>query len=419
MEIGKHPDGGDTVVVGLERPPIPSPERWSRDPFDSFPIEMQPHMHDLLCLYTSAAADYLYPIEAYWGFNPTQKIWVPLALTDPALLSSILFSSQQFEAKMNGRKERPSAINHMMQAIRALNQRLQDPLREISDSTIAAVAGLALTEQSSGRQENWRVHMRGIERMVEMRGGMSTFKHNLILYDKLCRADICGSIYSLSKPYLQMDRRAQQPQALQVCHATERALAPGFQALHNDHGLDSQFLHILYEVHSVTRALNTVDPPKSEVIPLMLRGRIRAIQYGLLSGEDYGTDASGGQLLKACRLSILLYVGIIQKEFLALPMSPQLIDRLKGCLQVESFTTDSKRALRLWLLFLAGSLVLDPVERSWFVCSLAEAASQLCLSNWCEARVLLEDFAWVAKIQDKSGRDMWGEAMRMRGIIQE
>ena len=34
-----------------------SPERWSRDPFDSFPINMQPYMHELVyvCKSTHAA----------------------------------------------------------------------------------------------------------------------------------------------------------------------------------------------------------------------------------------------------------------------------------------------------------------------------------------------------------------------------
>ena len=94
----------------------------------------------------SAMADHAYSIEAHWGFNPMKKLWVPLALTDPALLNSILFSSDQFGAKMNGQKERPRQIILLEHTIRILNQRLQDPLQEISDSTIAAVALLALTE---------------------------------------------------------------------------------------------------------------------------------------------------------------------------------------------------------------------------------------------------------------------------------
>jgi hypothetical protein len=100
-------------------------------------------------------ADLLYPIEAYWGFNPTKQLWVPLALTDPALLSSILCSAGQFRARMNGEKEPLSAINHLKQTIRILNERLQGPLQEISDSTIAAVAGLALTEVPTSVWSVW------------------------------------------------------------------------------------------------------------------------------------------------------------------------------------------------------------------------------------------------------------------------
>jgi hypothetical protein len=61
----------------------------------------------------------------------------------------MLFASKQFEEKINGQKERPSTlstINHFTQMLRVLNQRLQDPSQAISDSTIAAVAGLALLE---------------------------------------------------------------------------------------------------------------------------------------------------------------------------------------------------------------------------------------------------------------------------------
>lgn len=107
------------------------------------------HTDEITVIDVSAAADHLYPIEAHWGLNPTRKHWVPLALTDPILLSSVLFSSQQFEARVAGQKERPSAINHLGQAVQGLNKRLQDPRQKLSDTTIAAVAGLALTEVSN------------------------------------------------------------------------------------------------------------------------------------------------------------------------------------------------------------------------------------------------------------------------------
>jgi len=54
MEIESQDNDAETIVE-LERPLIPSPERWSKDPFDSFPIKMQPYMHDLLYLCKSTA----------------------------------------------------------------------------------------------------------------------------------------------------------------------------------------------------------------------------------------------------------------------------------------------------------------------------------------------------------------------------
>ena len=198
---------------------------------------------------------------------------------------------------------------------------------------------------------------------------------------------------------------------------TERTLAPGFQAIHDDYGFNSDLVDILYGVHLVTQDMNTVNPPKSDVIPMRLRKRIRSIQYCLLSRGNYDPfSGSGDQLSKACRLGVLLYVGIIQNEFSVSPISKELLWQLKSCLQTQGFTTDSMRALRLWLLSLAGSLFLDPIQREWVVRSTAEAVSQLRLSSWYDAKALLESFAWAGKVQDKSGRDLWDEATRIQSF---
>jgi hypothetical protein len=217
-----------------------------------------------------------------------------------------------------------------------------------------------------------------------------------------------------------MESRGVQPSALRGCNDTKRTLTPGFQAVHDDYEFDSDLFDILYEVKTVTREINTVNPPKSEIIPLRLRDRIRSIQYSLLSQEDYDDmSGSGDQIFKACRLGVLLYVGIIQNAWSVSRTSTQLIWQLKSCLLREYFATDSMRALRLWLLFLAGSFVLDPTEKLWFVSSIVQAVSQLSLSNWSDAKLFLEAFAWTGKVQDKSGRDLWDGAMRMQNVLRE
>ncbi|KAF2815865.1 uncharacterized protein BDZ99DRAFT_514505 [Mytilinidion resinicola] len=410
VELESQDDNAEQILE-LAYPPFLTPERWSRDPFDSFPLKMQPHMHELLYLYVSAASPYLYPIEAHYGLNPTSTHWVPLALTDPALLSSLLFSSEQFSAKVHGRLVPSSALSHLTQAVRILNERLQSLVEEIGDSTIAAVAGLALTEQASGRQENWRIHMKGIERMVEMRGGLVAFEGRPIFQDKLCRADICGSVYSLSRPYLQLATSKAQPRILSSYAKPERVLLPGFQAVHNAYGLDADLLDILYDTRSVTGHFNVTDPTNSDTKPSHLRSQIRSIQYRLLSSNISGSEH---HLLKACRLGILLYTGVIQNEFWASPVSAQFMQQVRSCLGRDGgFDSAATRAVRLWLLFLAGAAVSEPSERRWVVGSMVDVIEELKLTSWGQVRGVLENCAWVGKVMDRGGEELWGELGRL------
>jgi len=60
------------------------------------------------------------------------------------------------------------------------------------------------------------------------------------------------------------------------------------------------------------------------------------------------------------------------------------------------------------------SIVLDPVEKSWFFDSIVRAISQLLVSSWCETKLLLESFTWTGKVQNKSGRDLWEDYMRVQ-----
>jgi hypothetical protein len=105
-----------------------------------------PEFTDVIVQVSSAVADHAYSIEAYWKLNPMKKFWIPLAMSDPALLNAILFCGDQFEARMRGIKERPSAIKYLKCTIQILHGRLSDPLEGTSDSTIATVALLALIE---------------------------------------------------------------------------------------------------------------------------------------------------------------------------------------------------------------------------------------------------------------------------------
>jgi hypothetical protein len=223
----------------------------------------------------------------------------------------------------------------------------------------------------------------------------------------IARADISGSVYGLSKPWLQMKSTSFPARPNEILGKAGGPLATGFQALHAQIGFDNDFLDVLCEVHTVTRDMNIANPPKSETIPLELRKRARSIQYSLLHGERYKIDATGNRIREICSLGVLLYVGIIQKEFIVSPISKRFIQQIQSCHQYGTFSTDSTRALHLWVMFLVSSLLQTSPERSWFLHIIKESISHHSLRSWSDTKLLLESFAWSGKIQDRSGEELW------------
>lgn len=95
----------------------------------------------------TGVAHALYPLESHLSFNPVQKSWFPLAITDELLLHTILFSSAvtlSFESE-RGQSEEASSI--MKPIFRLLASRLEGQPK-MSDATIGAVSCLAMTEVS-------------------------------------------------------------------------------------------------------------------------------------------------------------------------------------------------------------------------------------------------------------------------------
>ena len=280
----------------------------------------------------------------------------------------------------------------------------------------------------------------------------------------MLRADISGSINSLSTPYLEIQSWQIEPSVLRARDdETLRSLSPGFQAVHDDCGFDAHLVDILHRVNVVTRIMNTIRPFKSDVIPVQLRQTLRSIQYDLLllcvenqdddhniissipsSSPSASTSTSAStsansegsshghhqqlqlNLTRACHFGILLYSGAIQNELWYPSMSKPLLSHLESSLsqlqlqlQIGPIATATKhialRKLHLWLVILAGSLALEPNDKVRLVRltshAVAALSPSLSLSRWEDAKKLLETFAWVGKLQDQAGRKLWEEAV--------
>ena len=79
-----------------------------------------------------------------------------------------------------------SIMSHLTQAVILVNQSL-DTHEATCDANIYVVNFMVVQELLNGAKERSLVHLRGLQRMIELRGGLDDLEPNLKLLAKVCK----------------------------------------------------------------------------------------------------------------------------------------------------------------------------------------------------------------------------------------
>jgi hypothetical protein len=80
-----------------------------------------------------------------------------------------------------------STRNRLRHTIRLLQDRLEDPKKQMDDTTTATIISLATMADAMDDAHAFEAHSNGLRRIVRMRGGLQAYTHNRQLQIKLCR----------------------------------------------------------------------------------------------------------------------------------------------------------------------------------------------------------------------------------------
>jgi hypothetical protein len=106
-------------------------------------------------------------------------------------------SEVTLDARLGRIETSPQALQHLSNTYRCVSQNLQrDGIP--SDPTIAAVLTLALHEDLRGQPGRSKVHIDALQRMVELRGGITQFGSSHVLIHKICRYEFVQSLHVLN-----------------------------------------------------------------------------------------------------------------------------------------------------------------------------------------------------------------------------
>jgi hypothetical protein len=99
--------------------------------------------------------------------------WFPLVMSEPSLFQVIvLLAASNFASVQEATDMKLHLLGLRCEAVQAVNDSLELQPSAVSDALIGAIAKMASYEAMYGNVDNYAVHMQGLQRAVELRGGL-------------------------------------------------------------------------------------------------------------------------------------------------------------------------------------------------------------------------------------------------------
>ncbi len=144
----------------------------------------------------------VYPYEICLDVHPVERGWFPYMVSDVCCLHSMMFSVRAFVERASHTQPSQLACLHYAQTLRLLQARLNefDQTSAISDSTIMVVITLAAAAELMKDFAAVANHIKGLEKIVSLRGGVRALNTHNNIQVKVCRWVSCLSSLLISKP---------------------------------------------------------------------------------------------------------------------------------------------------------------------------------------------------------------------------
>jgi hypothetical protein len=342
----------------------------------------------------------MYPVDFCLAFDPTNSIWFEYLGRDAAYVHSILFSAGAYFDHLSGHEFSPSSLRHLAKTLELLRSTLEQESGAVSESTISVVVGLAGVAECLGDPDEAVRHLRGLHRMIQMRGGIGSLSRNSQLQIKSCRADLGVSIATGRKPLFFADGISWRSYLAPDGTAARRTEIHDVLA-----APDQRLVNVWVDMKEFCRAANIAFVTGCKLDPELFQEVMTSVQYRLLhlDFQESTGDRPGWQ--EALRLSMLAFATTVFLKIRGVDIRYQnLAVRLKAAiLSLDKPEDKARREMRLWIEVVAGIVLSQGPEGS----GLKDCLAGVDLKSWNEARVVLKDRLWIDCLHDKPGEAMY------------
>ncbi|KAH7144194.1 hypothetical protein B0J13DRAFT_622758 [Dactylonectria estremocensis] len=403
--------------------PIP-PKVGNEFSFASFSTEISPHMLEAIWQLKHA----MMPSQFGLASHQTESSFFEPILNDAACLHFTLFTTRVYIDSVREKTQiSKTALSHLVTSLAILRKRLAcgDTAQVISDTTILVVVGLTITATALGDLETAVQHIKGLQKIVTLRGGISVFEGNKTLQTKIFRADIGVALNTERQPIFfckEIPWDAYIPS--RIARSTSAIHDPGTEATDSQtivfdlaqflDGIDIRLRRVWDDIFEFSRAANIALQCKLSVDPELYQEVMVSIHYRLI---NLGFDM--GSINETIRLTLLAFASTLFLQWGNVYNRYELLVRklTKSLCGLQHHVADLPTQLMLWIYIVSAVSVFDEHEQALLQPALTEVLCGMGLKSWNQVNLSLKSIIWVDSLHDQRAKKVVQASLRELGIF--
>ncbi|KAK6811402.1 hypothetical protein RU639_012879 [Aspergillus parasiticus] len=436
-----------SISTGSISIPLQFPTSWLVDPFSTLPGASDvPIITTRLVFYWGTVfVPMTFPKEHAFNERAKTEMAVQSSFTDQGSFFGLMSMCAAHRAVLAGHHSQFQATSeashhflhdadyYVMKArcIREMNIKLCNPALSLSNEAFGTIINLLTGALIAGLFEEARVHLRGLKRMVDLRGGITDNSiHQSSMLAAILTTDVKAASGLMTQPVFPVARDLQP-----VSASIQERIAPsdtselqrlGVAFVSNPH-LSSCLLSILRAMRDIVlygQACNQNPAVLCTDDHEFFRTLNREVEHKLLSYvySEYTTrdmpisEATSylGSLEAVTRIASICYLN----HFLIVSppssgLGRALTRHLKQAMADCPWPPLSKEGhgLLAWVLFIGAQSSTGQVERPWFVERISRIALVCGWHTWRQMSDVLIDYFYLPSTNQAGWESIWNEAM--------
>ncbi|KAI3576021.1 hypothetical protein IWW34DRAFT_745546 [Fusarium oxysporum f. sp. albedinis] len=354
-------------------------------------------------------------IPTYWGDAQVcynfRRLFRAMDMVSEGLLSiAIVDPVLRLRQKLTATFESPPTVEEIQQYTESLSlvrEGIEAESKASENAVIGTVICLATFDMRAGNSESWMVHMAGLERIVEMAGGVEELDSRPAIRQSLFICDLLGSMVEDAEPRFPLPRDLPTlPKATQ-----SRYVQKLLTSLRSDDQLIKEQIAVidgaLTSANQVAVLLNEVwriSPFALDIlIPVCaLAHQVLALQRMNSIQERHNSPSatSTGLFAEIIRVSAVSLFALVttQASGDALYVAARRNTSVKHLMaQLDDKIWKGKEELKLWVLVIQVCMGVGS-SKPWYLDQITQTMSHVRLQSWEGLMDYLRKVAWVEKV---------------------